>query len=1180
MTTRDLTIALKSKWDDSGTTDAAKGLTQTEGAAKKVSRELGNLEKQAKQQGEALAKGGAQADRFAKDLDDVGRTAIRTRKLLEDATKRLPEVEITADSSDAERAVADLSKRLGDLSSKRIGIDIDARAAADETEKIRRELTALAAMHPEVVVGANIERALNDLQKVEREARDLDRRVTVKVDVDGASAASAAIGMIQTALAAVRSSGPATGIAVGGALAALPAVAALASSAIVVGLGGALAGIGLAAAHGSDAAQDAIGHLHTAVEREAAVMGKPFEAVWTTIVQVAERELGELSPVIRQALSDLAPDVQQFVKDAGASLEELSPAIQGVERAFEAVLRQLGPRMPEIMQHLAGAITQITDAVEKDPQLLADFALNISKIAESATKAIVGLSGLVRWTQENAKAVAALLAVVSPAAAGVALFAEQGTKAGRTSLDLGQATRDTTKDVVAIGQASDEASQKMREGWSSAYGEFAKLGQALSGAQQLASGQQSLAQAQERAAETRRQGAEKIARAEQQLADTEEQSAERVAAAKQRVKDAHRAAADAIEQAQGRVRDAQAAVTAAVEQGAQREADAQRRVEDARAQAAQAAVDSARRIADAERALADAQTDAAARQVDADRRVTDAHKRVQAAVEDLTAAREQAQQRLEDLIAAESGAAMDEEGAQIAIDRARERLNEVNADPAATDVDRHEADYAFRQALARLDEVQRRNAQLRDDLADAQQKGIEGSTEVVDALGRIEDARQAEGDAAAAAAKQREDSARTISDAEQALADAYSDASRQREESARAVADAEGELDRTRVENAKAVADAQKDVASAQKDAAQVAQDSARQVADAQAEAARAVKDAAKDVIDAETRVRDTRKEVAKDTRDANDSVLESWAKLRGDATLTSDQLLTELGKQVKDQEAWADNLISLAGRVPPEMLDELAKLGPGAAGVVATAADMSDAELAKLINLYGRSGKSAGDTFAQNLQEAGPVLRSIAAQQGQDIADKVREGMDGGRRSVYESAAAIGVEIDKGIGMDRTITVFVKTDYQDDLSRAALRAAVGMADGGILTYADGGIRSFADGGEHHIAQIASANTIRMWAEPETGGEAYIPLAASKRGRSEDVLSEVATKFGGRYYRNEIPVSSSHVSAGSGGAYRPSSVYNVTVNGGLDSGPEIGRRVVDAIQDYERGSGAAWRRTT
>ncbi|MFB4300645.1 phage tail tape measure protein [Actinomadura sp. NTSP31] len=50
---------------------------------------------------------------------------------------------------------------------------------------------------------------------------------------------------------------------------------------------------------------------------------------------------------------------------------------------------------------------------------------------------------------------------------------------------------------------------------------------------------------------------------------------------------------------------------------------------------------------------------------------------------------------------------------------------------------------------------------------------------------------------------------------------------------------------------------------------------------------------------------------------------------------------------------------------------------------------------------------------------------------------------------------------------------------------------------------------------EKHSAQIApSGGSVRVWAEPETGGEAYIPLAASKRQRSKQILAQVAKKFG------------------------------------------------------------------
>lgn len=58
-------------------------------------------------------------------------------------------------------------------------------------------------------------------------------------------------------------------------------------------------------------------------------------------------------------------------------------------------------------------------------------------------------------------------------------------------------------------------------------------------------------------------------------------------------------------------------------------------------------------------------------------------------------------------------------------------------------------------------------------------------------------------------------------------------------------------------------------------------------------------------------------------------------------------------------------------------------------------------------------------------------------------------------------------------------------------------------------------LNKYADGGfEKHTAQFAKAGAMRLWAEPETGGEAYIPLAKSKRTQSLKILEEVARIFG------------------------------------------------------------------
>ena len=56
-----------------------------------------------------------------------------------------------------------------------------------------------------------------------------------------------------------------------------------------------------------------------------------------------------------------------------------------------------------------------------------------------------------------------------------------------------------------------------------------------------------------------------------------------------------------------------------------------------------------------------------------------------------------------------------------------------------------------------------------------------------------------------------------------------------------------------------------------------------------------------------------------------------------------------------------------------------------------------------------------------------------------------------------------------------------------------------------------------ANGGlyERHDAQIAKAGAYRVWAEPETEGEAYIPFARSKRGRSRMIAAQAVQRLGG-----------------------------------------------------------------
>ena len=115
------------------------------------------------------------------------------------------------------------------------------------------------------------------------------------------------------------------------------------------------------------------------------------------------------------------------------------------------------------------------------------------------------------------------------------------------------------------------------------------------------------------------------------------------------------------------------------------------------------------------------------------------------------------------------------------------------------------------------------------------------------------------------------------------------------------------------------------------------------------------------------------------------------------------------------------------------------------------------------------------------------------------------------------------------------------------DAKSNAFKVAIGafQANGSVLDfYANGGMR------ENHVAQIAPAGSMRVWAEPETGGEAYIPLAASKRARSLEIWQQTGNRLGVPGYARGAIVqpqyARSSYSGGGGGSSAPVSVQIVS----------------------------------
>ncbi|MFI6653293.1 hypothetical protein ACIBI8_37595 [Streptomyces sp. NPDC050529] len=190
-----------------------------------------------------------------------------------------------------------------------------------------------------------------------------------------------------------------------------------------------------------------------------------------------------------------------------------------------------------------------------------------------------------------------------------------------------------------------------------------------------------------------------------------------------------------------------------------------------------------------------------------------------------------------------------------------------------------------------------------------------------------------------------------------------------------------------------------------------------------------------------------------------------------------------QLATATRTDTVFQGNLSKLAGQGYGDLATQLAGQGDEAAQKLAAEAVKSKAKAA--------SANSAAKKSAAQLSsdELGQLIQIIAA---------VKTSKTG----LHDVASSTGLGEDEVIAAATKGTPQIKQALGDRAAKFLIdlnRANKGLA------YADGGIRPGI------YSTTAGAVT---FAEPSTGGEAYIPLGASKRGRATDVLRDVAGRFG------------------------------------------------------------------
>lgn len=219
---------------------------------------------------------------------------------------------------------------------------------------------------------------------------------------------------------------------------------------------------------------------------------------------------------------------------------------------------------------------------------------------------------------------------------------------------------------------------------------------------------------------------------------------------------------------------------------------------------------------------------------------------------------------------------------------------------------------------------------------------------------------------------------------------------------------------------------------------------------------------------------------------------------------LSLSEYAAELEKRNKDLLNWRTNLIKVASKVGPDVAEELAKLGVDAAPIVAEFADGTEAEVKRAADAMRTNMALAADGISTDLDLAFKIAAQVGSKGAGATADAI--------------ATALGARVDDVQRVAGEYSLAIAGAANPILEALGERAIIVPKDSFPGSSGSRSLGSYAEGGiENHSAQIASPGPIRVWAEPETGGEAYIPLASSKETRSEEIWRRVGAMKGWQF---------------------------------------------------------------
>ncbi|HUR05392.1 MAG TPA: hypothetical protein VM347_22820, partial [Nonomuraea sp.] len=487
----------------------------------------------------------------------------RLRAQVQAAEASLPNINLTADSTDVDVEIARLRAQLTSLRDVRIGVDMDAATATARIDAIQARLQRLAASNADVAVRIDASAAAAQLATMQALVNRLDgQTATVNVRVSGMQllvTAALAFGpailpvlpVVAAGLGAVAAAGTAAAAGIGAVgLVAAPALkdigkalqaqkAAQDAATNATYQGGAASGQGAKQAAAAAGAQQSLASAHRNAARQ---ISQAEQAVGDAVRSSAEANRRATEQVV-QAKRGLADAVQQAAdqqRDAAERVISAEDSLADAQRTARQAQQDLTQARRDAKAELAELGDRLTSAQlsERDATLSVQEAQN----RLNAVRAKGAAAGSLELQRAQLAYEQSVQRLKEQKAETKSLSAEKEA-ADKAGVEGSTTVRDAQQRLADADRAVTDQQKELTKARSE------QQRAAVKGAQDIADAQSRVAESQRNVTRTQEDGARSVARAQESLSAAQQSAADSIASAQRQVASSSMSAAGGIDQA-------------------------------------------------------------------------------------------------------------------------------------------------------------------------------------------------------------------------------------------------------------------------------------------------------------------------------------------------------------------------------------------------------------------------------------------------------------------------------------------------------------------------------------------------------------------------------------------------------------------------------------------------------